>query len=113
MIAAEVSIEVHIVHGGLLGELVTHHGLLIPTLPVGSIILHALDSLIELILEHLDALEGFPEHELCESGVELPEFVHVHVESVRPPEHPPDLLLTLLVIQEVLDHLLHLQLLSI
>ena len=115
MIAAEVAIEVDIVDSGLFGELISLSSLLRvhAALPIGSIVLHALHSLIELILEHLDGLEGFPEHELCKSGVELPQLIHVDVESVASAEDPSDLLLALLMVKVVLHHFLHLQLLRI
>lgn len=115
MIAAEITIEIHIVDLSFLGELIIDSlcHLLIVNLAVGSILLHPFDGLVELILEHLDGKQGIPENELCETRVELPQLVHVDGESVLSADDAPDLLLTLLVIQEVLDHLLHLELLCI
>lgn len=109
MIAAEVTIEIDIVHSGLFGELISLSGLLrVHTLAVGSIILHPFDSLVELILEHLDGLERLPQHELSESGVMCPHFIHVDVEPVAAPDNSSDLLLVILIIQVILNHLLHL-----
>lgn len=114
MIAAEVTVKVDIVHSGLFGELISLSGLLrVHALAVGSIILHPLHSLIELILEHLDGLERLSQHELSEPGVELSQLIHVDVESVASADHPSDLLLAILMIQVVLHHFLHLKFLCI
>ena len=115
MIATEIAIEIDIVDLSLLGELIVDSlsHLLIVDLAIGGIFLHSLDCLVKLILEHLDRVEGIPEHKLSETRVELSQLVHVDCESVLPADDTPDLLLALLVIQEVLHHLLHLELLSI
>lgn len=115
MIATEVAIEIHIVDLSFLGELIINclSHFLIVDLAISSIFLHPLDGLIELILEHLDGIERVSEHKLSKTRVELSQLVHVDGESVLSANDTSDFLLTLLVIQKVLHHLLHLQLLSI
>ena len=115
MIATEIAIEIHIVDLSFLRKLIIDRlsHFLIVDLAIGSIFLHPLDGLIELILEHLDRIERVSEHKLSETGVELSQLVHVDSESVLSANDAPDLLLTLLVIQKVLHHLLHLKLLCI
>ena len=114
MIATEVSIEVNIVHCGLLWELISLSSLLrVHAFAVGSIILHAFHGLIKLILEHLNGLERFSQYKLCKSGVELSQLIHVDIESVASAENSSNLFLTLLMIQIILNHFLHLQLFCI
>jgi|LauGreDrversion4_2_1035121.scaffolds.fasta_scaffold85719_1 hypothetical protein len=109
MISAKVTIEVHIVNSGLFGELISlSHLLRVHAFPVSSIILHTLHSLIELILEHFDGLKRFPKHKLSKPRVERSQLIHVNIESVRSTNNSSNLLLTLLVIQIVLNHFLHL-----
>jgi hypothetical protein len=115
MIATEVAIEIHIVDLSFLGELIINclcHFFIVD-LAISSIFLHPLDGLIELILEHLDSIKRVSEHKLSKTRVELSQLVHVDGESVLSANDAPDFLLTLLVIQKVLHHLLHLKLLSI
>ena len=115
MIATEIAIEIHIVYLCFLGELIVNRlrHFFIVDFAIGSILLHPLDGLIELILEHLDSKERVSEHKLSETRVKLPQLVHVDSESVLSANDTSDLFLTLLVIQKVLHHLLHLQLLCI
>jgi hypothetical protein len=115
MVATEVAIEIHIVDLSFLGELIINclcHFFIVD-LAISSIFLHPLDGLIELILEHLDSIKRVSEHKLSKTRVELSQLVHVDGESVLSANDTSDFLLTLLVIQKVLHHLLHLQLLSI
>jgi hypothetical protein len=115
MIAPKVSIKVHVVNLSFLGELIINSLslLFMVDFSICSILLHPLDGLIELILEHLDCIERVSEHKLSKTGVELSQLVHVDSESVLSADDASDLLLTLLVIQKVLHHLLHLKLLGI
>ena len=56
VIATEVSIEVNIVHCNFFGELIiSRHFLRVSTL--SSVVLHSLDGLVELVLEHFNAGE--------------------------------------------------------
>jgi S-adenosylmethionine synthetase len=115
MVATEVAIEIHIVDLSFLGELIINclcHFFIVD-LAISSIFLHPLDGLIELILEHLDSIERVSEHKLSKTRVELSQLVHVDSESVLSANDTSDFLLTFLVIQKVLHHLLHLELLSI
>lgn len=116
MIAPKVAIEIDIVDLGLLGELnVSSHGhfLRVATLTSSRIVLHALDREVELVLEGLDSSERVSQDESRKSRVELSKLVHVDGESVRLANNAPNLLLALLVVEEVLDHLLHLQAVSV
>jgi len=115
MIATEVAIEIHIVDLSFLGELIINclSHFFIVDLAISGIFLHPLDGLIELILEHLDGIKRVSEHKLSKTRVELSQLVHVDGESVLSAYDSSDFLLTLLVIQKVLHHLLHLQLFSI
>ena len=115
MVATEVAIEIHIVDLSFLGELIINclcHFFIVD-LAISSIFLHPLDGLIELILEHLDGIKRVSEHKLSKTRVELSQLVHVDGESVLSANDTSDFFLTLLVIQKVLHHLLHLQLLCI
>ena len=58
MVTTEVAIEIHIVDLSFLGELIINclSHFFIVDLAIGSIFLHPLDGLIELILEHLDSI---------------------------------------------------------
>jgi hypothetical protein len=115
MIATEIAIEIHIVYLSFLWKLIIDclSHFFIVDLAIGCIFLHPLDGLIELILEHLDSIERVSEHKLSKTGVELSQLVHVDSESVLSADDASDLLLTLLVIQKVLHHLLHLKLLGV
>ena len=115
MIATEIAIEIHIVYLSFLWKLIINclSHFFIVDLSIGSIFLHPLNGLIELVLEHLDCIERVSEHKLSKTRVELSQLVHVDSESVLSADDAPDLLLTLLVIQKVLHHLLHLQLFGI
>lgn len=115
MIATEIAIEIHIVDLSFLGELIINclcHFFIVD-FAIGCIFLHPFDSLIELILEHLDRVKRVSKNKLSKTRVELSQLIHVDSESVLPAYDTSDLLLTLLVIQKVLHHLLHLQLLCI
>jgi len=115
MIAPKVSIKVHVVNLSFLGELIINSlsHLFIVDFSICSILLHPLDGLVELILEHLDRKEWIPQHKLSETGIVLSQLIHVYRQSVTLANYSSNLLLTVLVIQEVLHHLLHLELFSI
>ena len=115
MIATEIAIEIHIVYLSFLWKLIIDclSHFFVVDFSIGSIFLHPLNGLIELVLEHLDSIERVSENKLSKTRVELSQLVHVDSESVLSADDAPDLLLTLLVIQKVLHHLLHLQLLGI
>jgi len=115
VIATEIAIEIHIVYLSFLWKLIIDclSHFFVVDFSIGSIFLHPLNGLIELVLEHLDSIERVSENKLSKTRVELSQLVHVDSESVLSADDAPDLLLTLLVIQKVLHHLLHLQLLGI
>jgi len=111
VISSKVAIKIHIVNLNLLWELIQCSDLFAvpPSLAPSRIIIHALDGLVELVLEHLNCSEGVPGHELRESRVELSELIHIHCESVRSPDDAPYFFLTFLVIEEILNHFLQLE----
>lgn len=111
MVLAKVSFKVDVVYLDLLGEILICLNSHLATL--ASVILHALNILVELVLEQLDCLNWIINHKVSEFGIELSHFVQVDTEPLLSAYDTSHSFIDLCLVEIVLNKLLHSQALLI
>ena len=98
MVFAEVAVEVDIVDLHLRGELVLLRDSHFLAVRLPAVLLHALDRLVQLVLEHLDGRDWVLDDVAGQAWVVMPQLVHVHIQSVLSTYYIPYSLIIFLVV---------------
>jgi len=80
---------------------------------LATVLLHASHSLIELVFEDFDGLNGILGNVLGQPGVDLPHFIDVDIEALSSTDQASDPVPVLWDAHEVVGCLLHLKLLLV
>lgn len=101
MVLAKVSFKVDVVDLHLLGKVLISLNSHLATL--ACVVLHALNVLVELILEQFDCLYGVINHKVSEFRIELSHLVHVYTEPLLSAYDTSYSFIDLLLVEVVLN----------
>ena len=107
MIFTKVSIEVNVILLDLWWELIISLEISFQVASLACTILKTLDTLIELVLEYLDCLNGIMNHKVCKSRVKLPQLIYIDIESGLSSNDVFNSLTDLILVQILIDQILH------
>jgi hypothetical protein len=108
-VLTKVAFKVDIVALDLLREVNVSADSHLLAIKLPIVLLHPLYCWVQLVFKDLDSVNWVLEHKVCESRIELPQFINVHTESwLILTHHPLQSLGDFIVIQELLSQLLQL-----